>query len=190
MAGRIEGGFSVMMTRIIVWVVIFETKRTDCRHLRDVFAGLRPVEMPGFAWKNDDASRRIGLHLVAIEGLPEPDVKNARYDRVDTILWMLVRHQFRAVRHLDPDHVRTGFRGMAYDDRQTSPGRKRREWLPVDVFGQDHSKICLIRLMIAGHWSHPFPGSRTYTNMWTIRSNKWRSRVGDVNPPQTPGPWP
>jgi hypothetical protein len=31
MAERIEGGFSVKITRIIVWVVIFETKRTDCR---------------------------------------------------------------------------------------------------------------------------------------------------------------
>ena len=96
---------------IVMWVVIFKAKRTDCRYLSDVFAGLRPVEMPGFAWKNDDASRRIGLHLVAIEGLPEPDVKNARHDRVDAIFWMLVRHQFRAVGHLDPDHVRTGFRG-------------------------------------------------------------------------------
>jgi hypothetical protein len=27
MADRIEGGFSVKITRIIVWVVIFETKR-------------------------------------------------------------------------------------------------------------------------------------------------------------------
>src|SRR5258708_5190793 len=140
-----------------MWIVIFKAKRTDCRYLSDVFAGLRPVEMPGFAWKNDDASRRIGLHLVAIEGLPEPDVKNARHDRVDAILWMLVRHQFRAVGHLDPDHVRTGFRGMAYKDRKTSPRRKRRERIPVDVFGQDHSKISLVRLMIAGHASHPFP---------------------------------
>jgi len=134
-----------------MWVVIFKAKRTDCRYLSDVFTRLRPVEMPGFAWKNDDASRRIGLHLVAIEGLPEPNVKNARHDRVDAIFWMLVRHQFRAVGHLDPDHIGTGFRGMAYDDRQTSPGRKRRERLLVDIFGQDHSKICLIRLMIAGH---------------------------------------
>src|SRR6185312_5405518 len=135
-----------MMAWIVMRSVIFEAKRTDCRYLSDVFAGLRPVEMPGLAWKNDDASRRIGLHPVAIEGLAEPDVKNAGHDRVDAIFWMLVRHQFRAVGHLDPDHVRTGFRGMAHDDRQTSAGWKRREWLPVDIFRQDHSKFFLIRL--------------------------------------------
>src|SRR5260221_6704360 len=120
-----------------MWIVIFKAEWSDRRHLRDVFAGLRPMEMPGFARKNDDASRRIRLHLVTIEGLPEPDVKNARHDRVDTILSMLVRHQFRAVRHLDPDHVTTALRGMAYDDRQTSPGRKSPEWPSVDVFAHD-----------------------------------------------------
>src|SRR6478672_13869730 len=103
-----------MMAWIVMRIVIFEAKRTNCCYLSDVFAGFRPMKMPGFAWKNDDASRRIGLHLFAIERLPEPDVKDTRHDRVDAILWMLVRHQFRTVRHLDPDHVRTGFRGMAY----------------------------------------------------------------------------
>ena len=63
---------------IVMWVVIFKAERSDRRYLRHVLAGLRPVEMPGFAWKNDDASRRIRLHLVAIEGLPEPDVKAPR----------------------------------------------------------------------------------------------------------------
>src|SRR6185295_1326510 len=70
---------------IVMWIVVFKAERSDRRHLRDVFAGLRPVVVPGLAWKNDDASRRIGLHLVAIEGLPEPDVENARHDRVDAI---------------------------------------------------------------------------------------------------------
>src|SRR5258708_8642083 len=105
-----------------MWIVIFEAERSDRRHLRDVFAGLRPMEMPGFAWKNDDASRRIGLHLVAIECLPEPYVKNARHDRVDTILWMLVRHQFRVVPHLDPDPVLTCFPGIASSHPPTIPG--------------------------------------------------------------------
>src|ERR1700751_4801335 len=105
-----------------MWIVIFKAERSDRRHLRDVFAGLRPMEMPGFAWKNDDASRRIGLHLVAIEGLPEPDVKNARHDRVDAIFWMLVRHQFRAVGHLDPDHVRPGSVGWPTRTARQAPG--------------------------------------------------------------------
>ena len=66
----------MLVAWVVVQVVIFETERTDRRHLRDVFAGLRPVEMPGFARQNDDASRRIGLHLVAVEGLTEPDLEN------------------------------------------------------------------------------------------------------------------
>src|SRR5580700_2863069 len=91
-----RSGLRVLMARIVVCVVIFEAKRTDRRHLRDVFSGLRPMEMPGLAWKNDDASRRIGFHLVAIEGLSETDVKHPRHHGVDAIFWMFVRHQFRA----------------------------------------------------------------------------------------------
>src|SRR5712672_855052 len=120
-----------------MWIVIFKAEWSDRRHLRDVFAGLRPMEMPGFARKNDDASRRIGLHLVTIEGLPEPDVKNARHDRVDTILWMLVRHQFRAVRRLDPHDIRSGLTRLSNKHRQPNRRRERRERLPVDVFRQD-----------------------------------------------------
>jgi MFS family permease len=36
----------------------------------------------------------------------------------------------------------------------------------------------------------PSTVSYIYTNKWTLMSSKWRSRIGDVNPPQTPGPWP
>src|SRR4051794_24936083 len=57
---------SVLMPRIVLRVVIFEAERTDCRHLRDVFARFRPMEMPGLARQNDDASRRIGFHLLGV----------------------------------------------------------------------------------------------------------------------------
>src|SRR5260370_19809646 len=50
----------------------------------------------------------IGLHLVAIEGLPEPDVKNARHDRVDAILWMLVRHDLAFIEREWRSHTATG----------------------------------------------------------------------------------
>src|SRR5438552_9328896 len=63
----------VLVAWVVVQVAIFETERADRRHLRDVFAGFRPVEMPGVARQNDDTSRRIGLYLVAVEGLTEPD---------------------------------------------------------------------------------------------------------------------
>jgi hypothetical protein len=42
---------------IVMWVVIFKAERSDRRHLRDVFAGLRPMEMPGFAWRMTDRGR-------------------------------------------------------------------------------------------------------------------------------------
>src|SRR5258708_9430438 len=120
-----------------MWIVIFKAKRSDRRHLRDVFAGLRPMEMPGFAWKNDDASRRIGLQLIAIEGLSEPDVKNARHDRVDSILWMLVRHELHTGRYLDPDDIRSGLTRVS--DKHREPNRRREcpERLPVDGFPPD-----------------------------------------------------
>src|ERR1700730_6692790 len=101
------------MTRILVRVVIFQAKRADCRHLCDVFAGLRPVEMPGLARQNDYAAGWIGLHLFAVEFLAETDVEHSRHDRIDAIFRMLVRHQFRAVRHLDSYYIRTWFGGMA-----------------------------------------------------------------------------
>src|SRR5712671_6056208 len=144
-----------MMARIIVRVVIFGAKRTDCRHLRDVFAGLRPMKVPSLARQSDGTPWWIGLHLVTVEAFTEPNVEDAGHDCVDAIFRVLVRHQLCAVRHLHPDHVRAGFSRMAYEDRQASPSRKRREWLPVDVFGQDYSKISPIRLMIVGHWPDP-----------------------------------
>src|SRR5260370_22199339 len=105
-------------------IVIFKAERSDRRHLRGVFAGPRPMEMPGFAWKNDHASRRIGLHLVAIEGLSEPDVKNARHDCVDSILWMLVRHELHTGRYLDPDDISSG---LARVSNQHPERNRRRE---------------------------------------------------------------
>src|ERR1700675_2335747 len=98
------------------------------------------MEMPSLAGQNDDASGRIGFHLVAVELLAKSDVEDARHDRIDAIFRMLVRHQFRATGYLDPDDVGTGFGGMADHDRQASLRRKRREWLPLDVFRQDRTE--------------------------------------------------
>src|SRR5690348_12098349 len=61
-----------LMTRVVVQVVIFEAERADRRHLRDVFAGFRPVEMPSFPGENDDTSRRVGVDLVDVECLAKP----------------------------------------------------------------------------------------------------------------------
>src|SRR5882757_1287069 len=139
-----------------MWIVIFEAERSDRRHLRDVFARLRPMEMPGFAWKNDDASRRIGLHLVAIEGLPEPNIKHARHDRVDSILSMLVRQKLHTGRDLDPDDIRSGLTRVSDKHREPNRRRERRERLPVDVFRQDRSESVFTRLVNTNHRASPY----------------------------------
>ena len=65
-------------------------------------------------------------------------------------------HQHRAARHLDPNHIGPGFGRMTDNDRQPRPWRKRREWLPIDIFGQYCLEFGLIRLVFAGHEVSPF----------------------------------
>src|SRR3954466_4205396 len=125
------------MPRIVLRIAIFEAERTDSRHLRNVFARLRPMEMPGLARQDDDASRRIGRYPSSIERLAEPDVEDSRHYGVDPIFWMLVRHQDGPVRHLHPDDVRAALRGLANHDSKTRSRRKCRERLPLNIFGKD-----------------------------------------------------
>ncbi len=39
------------------------------------------MEMWRIPWKDNDATRRIGVHLIAIEVVAKPDVEDAGYDR-------------------------------------------------------------------------------------------------------------
>jgi hypothetical protein len=64
---------------------------------------------------------------------------------------MLVRHQLRSARDLDPNHIWSGFGGMADYYGEPRSLRKRRKRLPRDVLGQDHPELVLIKLMLAGH---------------------------------------
>ena len=59
------------LARVVSGIEIFKSERTDRRHLRHVFARLRPMEVPRLAGKNDHASRRIGHQLVRVERLAE-----------------------------------------------------------------------------------------------------------------------
>jgi len=147
-------GLPALFARIVGGIEIFNAERADRRHLRDVLAGSRPVEMGSVAGQHDHASRRKSLHLVAVEMIAEADVEHARHDRVDPVLRMPVRHQFCAAGRLHPDDVRAGLGGMADDDGKTHGRRKGRKGLPVDVFGQDRSENRLACLM--AHISLPF----------------------------------
>jgi len=64
-SNRVENGSGPSLARKIAWIVvrvdIFQAERPVCGHLRDVFAGLRPVEVGSVARENDDSAGRIGL---------------------------------------------------------------------------------------------------------------------------------
>src|SRR6516162_10394956 len=67
---------------VVFRVQVFKAQRSNRGHLRDVFAGLRPMEVPGIAGQNDDAAGRISLHRVAVELLAKADIEDTRHDRV------------------------------------------------------------------------------------------------------------
>jgi hypothetical protein len=56
---------------------------------------------------------------------------------IDSILWVLVRHQRLAVGRFDPDCVGAGPRGLTHDNGQRDGRWERRERFPIDIFGQD-----------------------------------------------------
>src|SRR5579871_145092 len=112
--------------------------------------------MPGLAGQHDDTTRRIGLDAVAVEALAEPDIEDTRHHRIDPVLRMLVRHQFRAAGHLHPHLIWAGLGGASDHHRKPSAGREGGKRLPVDVLGQDRSELGLIGLMIAGHGAASF----------------------------------
>ena len=57
----------LLLARIVAGIQILEAQRTNGRYLSDVLSGLCPVEVIRIAWQNDDATRRICLHLIAVE---------------------------------------------------------------------------------------------------------------------------
>jgi len=65
-------GDSWSVSRIILRIPVLEAKRTNRRYLGDVFAGLRPMEVPRIAGQNDDAARRIRRDLIAVESVARP----------------------------------------------------------------------------------------------------------------------
>src|SRR5262249_25614499 len=78
--------------RIVLRVQVFQAKRSNRGHLRNVFASLSPMEVPGIAGQNDDAAGRISLHRVAVELLAQADIEDTRHDRIDSILRVSVWH--------------------------------------------------------------------------------------------------
>ena len=137
----------MVVSRIVFCAEVFKAKRPDRRYLRDVFTGFRPVEMGRIAGQNNDAAGRIRLEFIRVELITQADVENAGYNGVNSILRVPVWHQLHAVRHFDPDGVGAGLRGMTDNRCQANRRRERREWLPIEVFGQDRSENVLAWLV-------------------------------------------
>src|SRR5690349_14516580 len=68
--------------------------------------------------ENDHVAGRIGFQLTRVEFITQSDIKDAGNHGIDSILWVLVRHELLAVGRFDPDCVRAGLRGLTHDDGQ------------------------------------------------------------------------
>src|SRR5262249_17539102 len=134
--------------------------------LSDVLAGLCPVEVPRITRQNDDAAGWIGLDLVAVELIAQADVEDTRHDGVDAILGVLMRHEFHARGHLDPDHVRSGLSGFPNKTGRSGRRRECRERLPVDVFWQNRSENGFAWLVVTNHCASP---SISHRLPWMVR---------------------
>jgi hypothetical protein len=95
------------------------------------------VEMGRVARENDSGAGRIGFQLARVELIAQPDIKDTGNNGIDSILRVLVRHQFLAVRHFDPDGVRAGLRGLTDDDGEPDGRWERRERFPINILRQD-----------------------------------------------------
>jgi hypothetical protein len=68
------------------------------------------------------------LQLTRVEFIAQSDIKEAGNHSIDSILWVLVRHQLRAVGRFDPDCVwAPGLRGLTHDDSQPDGRWERRD---------------------------------------------------------------
>ena len=81
---------------IILWVDVMRTHGPGAINLRDVRAGLGPVEMRRVGRQDDRAARPIGCQGSLVEMLTLADIEDTGNHRVDPILRVLMRHQLHA----------------------------------------------------------------------------------------------
>jgi hypothetical protein len=112
--------------------------------------------------------------------IAQSDIKDAGNDGIDSILRVLVRHQFLAARHFDPDCVRAGFRGLTDDDGEPDGRWERRERFPIDIFGQNGFENLLPELVwpdFALLSSLYGAGFLRHTNLLSAENEKHRHRL-------------
>src|SRR5208283_471228 len=95
----------------------------------------------------DYGAGRIGFQLTRVELITQSDIEDSGNHGIDSILWVLVRHQLLAVRRFDPDCVGPGLRWLTHDDGQPDGRWESRERFPIEIFGQDGFENLLPRLV-------------------------------------------
>src|SRR5262245_52326654 len=111
-----DSNHGVAIPRIVFRVDILNAQGPNGSHLRDVLAGLGPVEVGSIAGQNDYGAGRICFQLLRIELLTQANVEDSGNDCVYPILRVLVWHEFQAARHFDPDHVRAFLRRLTHQN--------------------------------------------------------------------------
>src|SRR5438477_11289936 len=77
---------SALGPRVVVGIDVFEAKRADCGHLRNVFARLRPMEMGCAARQNDHTACAVRGQCRGVELGATSHIKHARHDGIDAML--------------------------------------------------------------------------------------------------------
>src|SRR5262245_25627216 len=150
----------MLPARIVVGIQVFEAQWTDAGYLADVFARLCPVEVGRIAGKNDHAAGRIGLQLIGIELIANPDVKNAGDDCIDSVLRVSVWHELHAGWHLDPDTIGAGLGGLTHDD-----GQSGRWGNPGKGFQSISSGRTDLKTLWSGSWVRTIAALLTWTSL-------------------------
>ena len=118
-----------LVSQVVLRVDEFEAKRSDGRNLADVLTGFCPMKMVRVARQNDDTAGRIGLKLLGIEPITEPDVEDTGDNGVDAILGVFVRHQLYPSGNFDPDRVGPGRQRQRCARRLENPDKVSRRYL-------------------------------------------------------------
>jgi hypothetical protein len=74
------------------------------------------MEVRCIPWQDNHCTGQMRLQSIGVEFVAKADIEDARYDGVDPVLGVAMRHQLYASGYLDSDQVGTGLRWLAHND--------------------------------------------------------------------------
>jgi hypothetical protein len=105
------------------------------------------MEVRSAAGQHDHGAWRVRLELFVVEPASQPDAKDARHDRVDAVLRMLVRHQ------LDPVGTLTLMTyGLGAEGSPTTIARRTDGGDAGEVFQSTSSGRTELKMLLPGWW--------------------------------------